>query len=612
MNKNINVPLVNRVEKERNYGRLPFTYKNGAWGKLSVSAMALPLIAIISLVTLAKSSYGAIYEKFSDVPARQFDFIVVGGGTAGNVIANRLTENPDFSVLVLEAGGSHENLFTPQVPAMATTLAGSNLDWNFTAQLRPGDKRPYNRGFVLGGSSTINWMAYTRGSSDDWDRYAAVTGDEGWSWENMQLYIRKNEQIVPPADRHDTTGHLSGFMHELDKRTIDVSKSFGDQSELKFVLDMNSGDQLGFGWAQSTILNGTRSSSATSYLGPKYINRPNLHVLVDAKVTRILRTGSKNGKLVFSRVQFTQDNGETLQSAVASKEVILSAGTLGTPHILLNSGIGDNATLSALGVETFHHLPSVGQNLTDQPSMLNGWVVNTTDTNETNLKDPQLLKQWQETRTGPLVDPIIGTFGWLRVPEDAPVFQRVEDPAAGPKTAHYELVTINGIRRGTPEPGKNYISMGNIVVSPASRGSVTLASSNPLEYPSVDLNLFDSEFDLYAMGEALRSTKKLMGSPIWDGYLMEPTFDVNMDNDEELYAYILANFGYALHPTGTASMSPKGASWGVVDPDLLVKGVFGLRVVDASVMPFVPAAHTQAPTYMVGERGADLIKKDWM
>ncbi|KAJ8094270.1 hypothetical protein PM082_006809 [Marasmius tenuissimus] len=607
--------------------------------------MVLPLVAFVSLIVLAESSCGAIHEKFADVPTQQFDFVVVGGGTAGNVIANRLTENPEFSVLVLEAGGSHENLLTPQVPALALSLTGSSLDWNFTAQLRPGTTRLYNRGFVLGGSSTISqltstlttsmedsstfladWMAYTRGSSDDWDRYAAVTGDQGWSWNSMQPYIRKNEQIVPPADRHDTTGQwdpavhgrsginsvsLSGFTHELERRTIEVSKSFGNQSELRFVLDMNSGDQLGFGWAQSTILNGTRSSSATSYLGPKYINRPNLHVLVDAKVTRILRTGSKNGKLVFNSVQFTQDNGETVQSVDASKEVILSAGTLGTPHILLNSGIGDNATLSALGIETFHHLPSVGQNLTEQPTMGNNWVVNTTDTNETNLRDPKLMEEWQEKRTGPLVDPIITAFGWLRVPGNAPVFQRVEDPAAGPKTAHYEIVMVNGIL-GLPAPGKNYISVGNIVVSPASRGSVTLASADPLEYPSVDLNLLDSEFDLYAMREAIRSSTKFMASPLWDGYLLEPTFDVDIDSDEDLDAYILANSGFALHPVGTASMSPKGASWGVVDPDLLVKGISGVRVVDASVMPFVPAAHTQAPAYMVAERAADLIKKHWM
>ncbi|KAL0569908.1 hypothetical protein V5O48_012054 [Marasmius crinis-equi] len=587
----------------------------------------VPLASTV-LLALAGSSYGAIYEKFDDVPTRQFDFVVVGGGTAGNVVANRLTENPDFSVLVLEAGGSHEDLLVPQIPALALSLSGSSLDWNFTAKVGPGNRTVlYNRGFVLGGSSTINWMAYTRGNSDDWDRYAAVTGDLGWSWKNMQSYIRKNERIVPPADQHDTVGQwdpavhgrsginavsLSGYTHELEKRTIQLSKAAGNESEFRFNLDMNSGDQLGVGWAQSTILNGARSSSATSYLGPKYINRPNLHVLLHARVTRILQGNPNNtAELAFNDVQFTQNNGTTLQHVTASKEIVVSAGTIGTPHILLNSGIGDSAHLEALGLDAIHHLPSVGQNLTEQPALGNNWVVNTTDTNESNLGNPDLMKQWEETRSGPLVDPIILAFGWFRVPSNATIFQSVQDPAAGPKTPHYELPMINGIL-GLPRPGENYISAGTIVVSPASRGSVTLASANPLVYPSIDLNLLSSEFDLYAMREAVRSAVKLMSSDVWNGYLVRPAFDVNTDSDEQLDAYILSNSQGAVHPVGTSSMSPKGAKWGVVDPNLLVKGITGVRVVDASVMPFVPAGHTQAPTYMVAERGADLIKKDWM
>ncbi|KAF9262617.1 aryl-alcohol oxidase [Marasmius fiardii PR-910] len=580
------------------------------------------------LLGLGTLSSAAIYERLANVPTRKFDFVVIGGGTAGNVVANRLTENPKFSVLVLEAGGSHEGPLSPQVPALALSLSGSSLDWNFTANVgRKSGNRTiiYNRGFVLGGSSTINWMAYTRGSADDWDRYAAVTDDPGWSWNEMQTYIRKNERITPPADGHDTTGQwnpsvhgtsginsvsLSGYTHELEKRTIEVSKAFGPSSEFKFNLDMNAGDQLGFGWAQSTILKGSRSSSATSYLGPKYINRSNLHVLLHAHVTRILSTGQKDGQLVFHDVEFTQDSGTTFQRVTASKEIVLSAGTIGTPHILLNSGIGDSASLSEVGIKPVHHLPSVGQNLTEQPAIAPAYLVNTTDTNEANLGNPALLKQWDETRTGPLVDPIILAFGWLRVPENASIFGRVPDPAAGPRTAHYEFVMINGIL-GFPQPGQNYITPGAILVSPASRGLISLSSSNPLVKPNIDLNLLDSKFDMFTMRTALRSVQKFMSHEIWTrgGYLIGPTFD--LDTDGEIDNFILNSAQGAAHPVGTASMSKKGAQWGVVDPDLLVKGVKGVRVVDASVLPFVPACHTQVPAYMVGERGADLIKDDW-
>ncbi|KAG7091372.1 hypothetical protein E1B28_010412 [Marasmius oreades] len=583
-------------------------------------------VTLILLLGLAGVSFAAIYEGLADLPTRQFDFVVIGGGTAGNVVANRLTENPNFSVLVLEAGDSHEGLLIPQIPALALSLAGSPLDWNFTANVgdRSGNRTTiYNRGFALGGSSTINWMAYTRGSADDWDRYAAVTGDLGWSWNSMQPYIRKNEHIALPADHHDTAGQwnpaahgksginavsLSGFTHEMQKRTIEVSKSLGPTSEFKFNLDMNAGDQLGVGWAQSTILHGSRSSSATSYLGPKYIGRPNLHVLLHAHVTRILPTGPKDGQLAFHDVEFTQDNGATFQSVKASKEVVLSAGTVGTPHILLNSGIGDSASLTGVGIKSLHHLPSVGRNLTEQPAAALAYIVNTTDTNETNLGNPALLKQWNDTRTGPLVDPIILAFGWLRVPEDAPIFKEVTDPAAGSRTAHYELAMING-NLGVPEPGNNYVTPGTIVVSPASRGSISLSSSNPLVKPTIDLNLFDSEFDLYAMRAAVRSAQKFMSHELWHGFVIKPAFD--LDTDDEVDAFILNTSVGAAHPVGTASMSAKGAKWGVVDPDLLVKGISGVRVVDASVLPFVPAGHTQAPAYMVGERGADLIKCNW-
>ncbi|KAK7040114.1 hypothetical protein VNI00_009919 [Paramarasmius palmivorus] len=557
------------------------------------------------ILLFTSQAFAAIYERLDDLPTRNFDFIIVGGGTAGNVIANRLTENSRHSVLVLEAGGSNDNLLVSMIPAFGSTMSGTALDWNFTAEIGPNNRSGlFSRGFVLGGSSTINWMAYTRGTSEDWDRYASVTGDSGWGWAGMQKYIRKNERFTPPADGHDTTGQfdpgvhgfhginsvsLSGFTHEMERRVIQASKALG--GEFSYNIDMNSGDQLG--------------------VGPSFIRRPNLHVLLHAHVTRVLQSNKR--QMSFRDVQFTQDNGKTLHLLTASKEVVLSAGTIGTPHILLNSGIGDSKALSSFGIETVHHLPSVGQNLTEQPALGNPWLVNTTDTNESFFVNSTLLqeltRQWNETRTGPLVDPIILAFGYLRVPSDDPIFQRAVDPAAGKTTAHSEMLFINGQLGPVFGPNQHFISAGTIVVSPASRGAVSLRSSNPLDHPRIQLNLLASEFDMVAMRHAVRSVQRFMSSPVWDGFLIRPAFSAN--TDEELDLYIRSSAAGAVHPVGTAAMSARGSGWGVVDPDLLVKGITRVRIVDASVLPFVPAAHTQAPVYMLAERAADLIKNTW-
>ncbi|ESK92076.1 aryl-alcohol oxidase [Moniliophthora roreri MCA 2997] len=587
-------------------------------------AIDLMIVLVSIILTFVGHCLAAVYERLDDLPSRQFDFIVIGGGTAGNVVANRLTENPRHSVLVLEAGGSNEGILAAMIPAFGATMSGTALDWNFIAEIGPNNRTgPYSRGFVLGGSSTTNWMAYTRGSSEDWDRYASVTDDSGWDWASMQKYIRRNEQFVPPSDRHNTSGQfnpavhgfqgvnavsLSGFTHEMERRVIKTSMTMG--GEFSYNVDMNSGDHLGVGWAQSTILNGTRSSSATSYLGPSFIGRPNLHVLLHAHVTRIVQSGQR--KLSFHDVQLTQDNGETFHTLTASKEIILSAGTIGTPHILLNSGIGNSQTLASLGIKPVHHLPSVGQNLTEQPASGISWLVNTTDTSESIFQNAtlaqELTRQWNETRTGPLVDPIILAFGWLRVPSNDPIFKRSVDPAAGRKTAHYEMIFINGLP-GPAFPNQHTIFTGTIVASPASRGSVSLRSTNPLDNPRINLNLLSAEFDTVAMRHALRSVQKFMSSSVWNGFLIRPTF--NATSDEELDQYIRNSVGGAVHPVGTAAMSARGSGWGVLDPDLLVKGIRGVRVVDASALPFVPAAHTQAPVYMLAERAADLIKNDW-
>ncbi|KAK0460516.1 uncharacterized protein EV420DRAFT_1641064 [Desarmillaria tabescens] len=596
-------------------------------------------------VDLIKSEMlGAIYERLEELPTLDFDFIIVGGGTAGNVIANRLTEDPQVSVLVLEAGASTADVLLSQVPFFFPRIVpGTVWDWNFTTTEQPGlngRSVPLPRGFGLGGSSAVNAMFYTRGSSQDYDRYAQISGDPGWGWEALQPYFRKNERFVAPADHHNTTGQfnpashgfrgvtdvsLPGYPRGTDSLIIQTTTELPE--DFPFNLDYNSGYHLGIGWAPLTVGNGTRSSSQTSYLGPGYIDRPNLHVLVQAHVTRILRSDNKNinGLPTFNAVEFTQDAGVTKHTLAPTslKEIVLSAGSIGTPHILLHSGIGDAGELAALHITPTLHLPDVGKNFTDHPIWSMLFTVSDTDTieniyfrNATFQADA--LAEWQATRTGFLTVAAANQLAFLRIPDGAGIVEG--EPCAGNETAHYEMILSacttldqvkfwfltllqNGVFRDPiPETG-NFFSVRPAVMCPLSRGNVTINSTNPLDPPLINPNFLSHSQDLAIMKYAIASAQKLVTAPVWDGYILDIVTNTTEDDIRNGVASLF-------HPVGSASMSPANADWGVVDPHLKLKGAKGVRIVDASVLPFLPAAHTQVPVYVFAERAADLIKED--
>ncbi|KAK0479236.1 aryl-alcohol oxidase precursor [Armillaria novae-zelandiae] len=582
---------------------------------------------LFTLLILCSSALGAIYKRFEDLPTRNFDFIIIGGGTAGNVLANRLTENAHISVLVLEAGGSTTDVLLSEVPFFCVgATPGTPLDWNFTTTEQPGlngRSIPFPRGFGLGGSSAVNYMLYTRGSSQDYDRYAKISGDPGWGWEALQPYIRKNERIVPPSDHHNTTGQfdpavhsfnginsvsLPGVPRDTDDRVIQTTLELPD--EFPFNLDYNSGYHLGIGWVAYTVGNGTRSSSQASYLGARYIGRPNLHILTHTHVTRILHSKAKdtNGPPTLGAVEFTQDAGTTLHTLapVHLKEIVVSAGAIGTPNILLHSGIGNDAELTALGITPTLNLPDVGKNLSDH-TLYSGlrFFVNDTSTIE-NIYfrnatfQAETLEEWQTNRTGFLSSGVANQAAFLRIPEDAGILDG--DPCAGNQTGHYEFIFTNGVITPSPPPG-NFFSIGVADICPLSRGDVTINSTNPLDPPLINPNYLSHPQDLAIMQYAVESAKKFVTSAAWDGYILGITAN-NTESD------IRNGGGSVFHPVGTASMSPADASWGVVDPDLKLKGAKGVRIVDASVLPFVPAGHTQVPVYIIAERAADLIKAD--
>ncbi|KAF7432616.1 hypothetical protein PC9H_004558 [Pleurotus ostreatus] len=569
--------------------------------------------SVLSVVFL-DAVIGGFVDSAADI-ASAYDFIVVGGGTAGNVVANRLSEDPLIQVLVIEAGGSNERLNGIEMPFLLAPAFDTTYSWNFTTVPQPGlggRSLPFARGFVLGGSSSINGMIYSRGSAEDYDATAQLTGDEGWAWDNLQPYIRKaslNERWAEPVDNHPTSGQFNPTVHGLAgitsvslpplAKALDrqVTQTTEESPEFQFNLDTNSGNQLGIGWLQSTITSeGRRDSSATSYLGPSFISRPNLHILLNSQVTRLLPASdeSDDDTSIFDLTD-TPGTAGPKHVVTAKKEIILSAGSIGTPHILLHSGIGDRDELSNLGISPTHHLPGVGKNLTEQPAVNNVWLVDSTS------NDPDVSG---------LPAGFFTHIGFLRIPDNASIFETVEDPAPGPNTARIEFNSVVV----DPISSVGSLSITTNVLTPISRGSVTLNSSDPLDDPLIDLGLLEHEFESFTMREAVRAAQRFLDSPAWDDYIIGPSealASVDFKNDSQLNAYVRKNAAPALHPVSTAAMSPYNVSWGVTDPDLKVKGVQGVRVVDASVLPLIPSGHTQAPVYIIAERASDLIKLAW-
>ncbi|KAG2107386.1 aryl-alcohol oxidase-like protein [Suillus discolor] len=559
---------------------------------------------------------------------------MISAGTAGSVIAARLSENPAFSVLVIEAGPSNQNILAAEVPFLGSTLSpNSAVTWNYTTAPQIGLNNrtiPYPRGYVLGGSSTINFEVWTRGSRDDYNRFANVTCDSGWSWDEMVHYMKKSEHLVPPTDNRSVVGEvdpsvhgkkgpvqvsLGGFVSGVDRRVIDTTREL--DCEFPYNVDMNSGYTLGLGWTQNSVSSkGFRSSSATAYLAPA-MERDNLDVLIQTRVTKLVAVSQENGVPTFGQVEVAQTATGPRLLFNATKEVVLSGGSINTPQLLQLSGVGDSALLAPLNITTILNLGDVGKNLSDHPFLANHWLVNSTSTLEKVARNAtlaaDLLAQWNATGTGLFSDPGANQIGWKRLPSNSSIFQQYPDPSAGPTSAHYELLPVNGFVsfvESTPATGFFSTIVTN-VASPLSRGSVTLASSDPFDNPIIDPALLGSPFDIYVMVEAIKSAKRFVEAPAWKGYIIQALGALNSTIDEDLAEYARNSTTTVFHPVGTARMTSYSNQDGVVNPDLLVKGASGLRIVDASVLPYIPAAHTQACVYALAERAADLIKAAW-
>ncbi|TBU34310.1 aryl-alcohol-oxidase from pleurotus Eryingii [Dichomitus squalens] len=595
--------------------------------------------AALLLSALSSSSLGALLQSADDaadqLTSTHYDYIIVGAGAAGGALANRLTEDGSTKVLLIEAGSSDYNNTNIEVPWLAPVLTHSQFDWNYTTTPQEGlDNRSiaYARGKVLGGSTSINYMIYTRGAQDDWNRFASVTGDDGWNWSNILSYAKKLEafQNSPNvqnatskfvANIHGTNGPVGAGLPQvslpIDQIGLNAQQELS--SEFKYNQDVNSGNMIGFSWTPFAIQDGARSNSARDYIQPA-LGRSNLDVLVNTQVTKVLQTGTDGNTPIVNAVQFTSGPNEKLYNLTANKEVILSAGSIGTPQILLLSGIGPADQAKSLGIQSIVDLPDVGQNMQDHPLLTTNFQVSSNDTLD-NLSlnttfQAEQLALWTNNRTGDFTLGACNQWAWQRLADDDPIFKNVSDPSAGPTSPHFQLIFSDLFIAfsGGAFPSGHFLTLISNLYTPTTRGSLTLNSTDPFTYPIINPGLLNDEngFDIYTMRQALKAGRRFLAANAWkDWIISEFGESANATSDADIDAYIRKNALVVNHVSGTVAMGKSGDSSkgaGALNPDLSVKGVKGLRVVDASAFPHIPAAHTMVPTYILAERAADLIK----
>ncbi|KAJ6471954.1 hypothetical protein C8R45DRAFT_1217918 [Mycena sanguinolenta] len=565
---------------------------------LRMTRFPLAELLLLCLCFGAKICWARIFTAPEQISTSSYDFVVVGAGTAGAVVASRLSENPSTTVLLIEAGGLDNDTDSAvlSTPFLAGQAIGTTFDWNYTTTSQDGlnaRTMPFPRGFVMGGSSSINNLVYSRGPSEDWDRIAATADDPGWSWDNIQPFVLRNERHVPAWNNRSDLGEYNPRVHghgplmssltstpsELDHRVINTTAKFGQ--EYPFNLDLNSG------WLQTTVGGSARSSSSTAYLHPALNSRDNLDLLLNTQVIKLIATSPTETTL--DGVIVAQNEAAATFTFTATKEIILSAGTIGTPQILLLSGIGPSAELDKQGIATLVDSPDVGKNMQDQPIFFLQWEANGT-TLAPFLNDGDAiaaaLEQYDQNKTGIAASSVLfNTIGFLRLPENSPLLKEYGDPSAGPHSPHFQFAFIDAflqnINQVAPTTG-DWITVSVVLQSPTSRGAVTLASNSAFDHPLIDPAFLTSAFDIGTIVEAVKELQMFLATSAWDGFIGSP-FTGNLTTDAEIETFVRAAAVTLKHPVGTATISSATQNGGVVGPHLQVKGVTGLRVVDASV-----------------------------
>jgi len=525
-----------------------------------------------------------------------YDYVVVGAGSAGCVMANRLTERSDRSVLVLEAGEPNDRREI-DIPLALGELMRSSADWEYYTEPQAecaGRRLYWPRGKTLGGSSSINAMIYIRGHPADYDHWADL-GNEGWGYEELLPYFRKSEHFEPGgSEYHGMSGPLNvaepRSPRRLSRRFVDAAVAAGYPRNP----DFNGERQEGVGLYHLTQEDGQRCSAADAFLAPA-LDRPNLRAETGAHVTGITFDGDRA-----TGVAFRQDGRE--YRAGADREVVVCAGTVDSPKLLMLSGIGDPDHLAEHGIETRADLPGVGRNLQDHLFAFNVYRA----TEPVTLDDAETLRNYAKYllfKRGPLTSNIAESGGFARTEAgsgglDAPDLQ-------------FHFAPAYLMRHGfdNPEEGHGF-SIGVTQLRPESRGRITLRSDDPIASPAIDPRYLTEEPDLDVLVEGIRMARGIAHRDAFDGVRGEEVWPgEGVESDEAIAEWARETVETVYHPVGTCRMGADDMA--VVDDELRVHGVDGLRVVDASVMPTIPGGNTNAPTIAVAERAAALMKRGW-
>ncbi len=543
--------------------------------------------AALGVAAAAPLAFGASHAKAQ--ASERYDYIVIGAGSAGCAVAARLSEDADKNVLVLEAGPADDNQFI-HIPAAFPNLFQTPLDWAYqsTPQENSGDIQLYiPRGKVFGGCSSINAMIYKRGNPVCYDAWG--TENPGWSHADLLPLFKRSENNERGAD--DNHG-IGGPLNVADLRDpnpvtlamVDAAVEAGYPAQL----DFNAGkDQEGFGLYQVTQKDGMRNSTAVAFLHPA-LERDNLAIQAEAHVQKLI---IENGRCTGVRFQ----SGGEMHEVMADAEIILSAGAIGSPQILMLSGIGPRDALGRLGIEVVHDLPGVGQNLQEHLMAPVAHVCTqpVTLAHATDPEQAELLANGM----GLLTSNIGEAGGYLTVMDDAP---------APDLQFHFTPTWFVSDGAGNPTDSEGFTILPSLVGT-KSVGEITLASANPEDAPLINPNAFAEAQDLEILVEGVKIARKIMASPALDDFRGEERFPgADVKTDDDIRAYLRANIQTIYHPVGTCKMGSDDMA--VVGADLKVHGVEALRVADASIMPTIVNGNTNAAAIMIGEKCSDLIR----